>query len=1037
MIKAMIKRPVVLLSALLLIGWSAGNAQKATITEEQRTLLTYPFDDPDPVPILTSNTKIYPYFKYEGYSLEGREEEWKVVKLENDYVEVYVLPQVGGKVWGAIEKSTGEEFIYRNEVMKFRNIAMRGPWTSGGIEFNFGIIGHHPSTATPVDYVLEENEDGSVSCTVGNIDLPSRTQWRVEIRLPADKAYFETRVTWYNPTPLHQAYYNWMTGAAATGEDLEFYTPGDQYLRHSGEALPWPYDERGRDLSKYRENAFGSSKSYHVVGEYNDFFGGYFQNAGYGFGHWAPYEEMPGQKLWLWALSRAGGIWEDLLTDTDGQYIEFQAGRLLVQYSPGSHDNPITQATFEPYTTDQWREIWFPVKAIGGLSDVSEQAVLHVEQQGDGIEVGINALARVSGTLEVSTGDRVIFRQEVDLPPMAVLTRKVPLNDAGAYEVRIPELDLHFSSEVSGRKIDRPFDSGDWPAGESSAEKTYRTGLEDRKFRVFDGAMEKFRQSLELDLYHTGAMVGLAHLHYDRGEYETGLTYARKALQLDTYDPHANYAAGILYRWLGDLVNARENFGWAARSMTYRSVAYAQMAELSLAEGDLAQAALYANKALDFNRFNVNALQVLAIRARKAEDEQAARRYLAALREIDPLLHFYWFEQYLRTEESEDRARFVASHRSELPYQTFLELAIRYASLGLPHEAMQVLDMAPQHPLIDLWRTYLKQDDQSGYFTGVTDMPADFVFPYRRETLNVLQWASEHSDHWKIKYYRALNLWGKGRQAEAAQWMRQCGETPDFAYFYLSRADLLQKEEGRDPLSDLQKARRLESSDWRTWHALTEYYFQKRMFDEAEQTAREAYQKFPDSYVMGMDLARVQVYAGEYESAGQLLESLQVLPFEGASEGRRLFAWAHTGRALDLMANQEYGGAIEALNKAKQWPESLGVGRPHDPEERLQNYLLARCYEATGDWKKAGEIRKEIVTRTRNRLEQRSPLHLLGLRLAEQETAYEIAELLANMSHAGSPATRWVLDRFSHRKSKGGPPAGDRPDMVLLLRALE
>ncbi|MCP4150468.1 MAG: DUF5107 domain-containing protein, partial [bacterium] len=229
-------------------------------------------------------------------------------------------------------------------------------------------------------------------------------------------AQFETRVTWYNPTPLHQAYYNWMTGAAFASDDLEFFTPGDQYLKHSGKAMPWPYDERKRNLSSYQENNFGPSKSYHVVGEYNDFFGGYFKNADYGFGHWAPYEEIPGQKLWLWALSRSGGIWEDLLTDTDGQYIEFQAGRLFVQYSPGSHENPITQATFEPYGTDRWREIWFPVKQIGGMSDVSQTAVLHVEEEKGHIFIGINALENVQGTLEVVSGDDLLFSEELKLP---------------------------------------------------------------------------------------------------------------------------------------------------------------------------------------------------------------------------------------------------------------------------------------------------------------------------------------------------------------------------------------------------------------------------------------------------------------------------------------------------------------------------------------------------------------------------------------------------------------------------------------------
>ena len=271
-------------------------AQEAQIKEESRVLKTYMYSDPDPVPILTSNSKIYPYFKYERYAHDPIDRPWKIVKLENEYIEVYVLPEVGGKVWGAVDKSTGKEYIYRNEVMKFRNISMRGPWTSGGIEFNFGIIGHHPSTATPVDYINQSHEDGSVSCTVGNIDLPSRTQWRVTISVHPGEAFFRTSATWYNPTEVEQSYYNWMTAAAFAQEDLVFYTPGNQYLKHSGEAMPWPMDMHSRSLDKYDQNDFGPSKSYHIVGSYNNFFGGYFEKEDYGFGHLSSYEENPWSK---------------------------------------------------------------------------------------------------------------------------------------------------------------------------------------------------------------------------------------------------------------------------------------------------------------------------------------------------------------------------------------------------------------------------------------------------------------------------------------------------------------------------------------------------------------------------------------------------------------------------------------------------------------------------------------------------------------------------------------------------------------------
>ena len=233
-----------LLAPVLLAIWpSPIAAQTARISEEVRTLSTYPFSEPNPIPILTRDERLYPYHSFEGYSATAEPREWNVVRLENDYIEVFVLPEVGGKVWGAIVKQNGHEFIYRNEVMKFRNIALRGPWTSGGIEFNFGVIGHTPATATPVDYVLQENSDGSVSCWVGSMDLPSRTHWRVEIRLPPDRAWFETNVLWYNPTPLEQPYYNWMTAAAFARDDLEMSIPGNAYLKHSGAEAGTVFDE--------------------------------------------------------------------------------------------------------------------------------------------------------------------------------------------------------------------------------------------------------------------------------------------------------------------------------------------------------------------------------------------------------------------------------------------------------------------------------------------------------------------------------------------------------------------------------------------------------------------------------------------------------------------------------------------------------------------------------------------------------------------------------------------------------------------------
>ena len=232
-------------------------AQQATVREEKRVFPTYMFSGPDPSPIMTRSSmwgrglRLYPYFSFDNLSYTAKDQAWNVVRMENPYIEALIMPDEGGKLIGATEKSTKNEFIYLNHVRKFRHIALRGPWTSGGVELNFGVVGHTPATATPVDYVVRKNADGSVSCFVGNMDLPSRTHWRVEFRMPPDKAYIEVRSLWYNPQPLNQSYYVWMNAANRLTKDLEFIFPGTAHIGHnySVPSRPWPITADGRNLA--------------------------------------------------------------------------------------------------------------------------------------------------------------------------------------------------------------------------------------------------------------------------------------------------------------------------------------------------------------------------------------------------------------------------------------------------------------------------------------------------------------------------------------------------------------------------------------------------------------------------------------------------------------------------------------------------------------------------------------------------------------------------------------------------------------------
>ena len=977
-----------ILCAALTAASCAAPGPRASISEEERVLDTYPFSDPNPVPMLATDRRLYPYHTFEGYAATPEPREWKVVRMENDLIEVFVLPEVGGKVWGAVVKATGHEFIYRNEVMKFRDIALRGPWTSGGIEFNFGVIGHTPATATPVDYHMRENADGSVSTIVGAMDLPSRTSWRVEIRLPPNRAAFETRVLWYNPTPLEQPYYNWMTAAAFARDDLELFVPGNAYLEHSGRVRPWPVDEDGRFLPLYRNNAFGGSKSYHVVGALNDFFGGYYHDDGYGWGHWARHEDMPGRKMWLWALSREGGIWEDLLTDTDGQYVEFQAGRLHVQYQPGADRNPISQAGFDPLSASRWTETWFPLEGTGGLTDASPHGAMHVEREGDRLRVVVQAFGADADTVKAWSGGEQIAARTVALEPLEPVAVEFDVASDSPWRVSLPGLGLEGCSNpgetglggICGlggeRSLSRPFATD--PEAWDALPETDRLVFEARELargRRYAEARALYDRAVAAEPWNREALLGLGALALRSARYEEGLAQARRALQLDTYDPEANFLAGNLYHALGRRADAFDSFGWAARSVAFRAAARVRLAELALDGRDLAEARRHATLALDHDRGSIPAREVLAIASRLARDETGAARVLAELLELDPLNHFVLAERYLaaRAGGSEDQeaaaaaaaARLVASMRSEYPGQTLLELAVSYANRGLPGDAARLLELADEAgggPVAAAWHAFLVDDaDMLG-----AEVDPDLAFPYRAETLPVLRWAAREDPQWGWRYLLGLNLWALNRDAEAADVLATLGDEPDYGPAYAARAHLTEAM-GGDPGPDFRRAVAVDPGSRLLRVSLIRHLQEAGRWAEALEASGRGRELFPDDFNLDLFHVRALLQAGDHGEAIRILANTRVLPSENARESHRLYEFAHVGAALDELDAGDRAAARRHLETALLWPESLGQGRPFDPDERLVRFLLGAVAEGAGGGPAPGPAEAEAVASLRAR----------------------------------------------------------------------
>ena len=976
-------------------------AQQATVTETVETVKTYPFSDPDPV--ADPSDLFYPSFRFDGVSAKGINRQWKVVSLENDYIKLTLFPEIGGKIWGAVDKTTGKEFIYNNHVVKFRDIAMRGPWTSGGIEFNFGIIGHAPTSSTPIDYVTRQKPDGSVSCYVSSYELVTRTLWTVEVNLPKDKAYFTTTTTWHNSSSIDQPYYQWMNAGYPTAGNAEFCYPGTNYIGHGGELHSFPLDEQGRDISWYEKNDFGNSKSYHIVGKYNDFYGAYWHDNDFGSIHHAGYDEKLGMKIFLWGLSREGGIWEDLLTDTNGQYIELQSGRMYNQPASNSSLTPYKHTAFGPQATDRWTEYWFPVKGIKGVSKASRIGALNVLREDGFLKLYFSPLQKLSTTIKLYEGEKEMNSIPLNCGVLETWKDSIPLNKAvaaGRLKVVVGEDLLVYSEVPSDNITSRPKQlpaDFDW----SSAYGLYTQGEQWMNQKVLDKAEKFLLASLEKDPYFVPALTDLASLYYRQGRYDEALARCKTALSINTYDGDVNYLYGLCNMALGNHTDAKDGFSVASYSPRVRSAAYEKLAEMYLMDRNWAKAEHYALRSKEFNQMNLSADHVLMVVYRKTNQPEKAKALIDPLLEDLPLYHAARFEQLYQGEGSghpiDDLQSLI---RNELPFETYMELAEWYESVGCTEEALSLLSCAGNYPIALYKQAYLlhqagNDDESRGMLQRAGALSPAMVFPFRPSSLKALEWAKTVQPDWKIDYYEALIRWANQDKAKALELLENCGEA-DYAPFYLSRASL---KEGESRLADLLKAEQIEMS-WRTGFALINHYVANNQWQKAVETGKKYTKKYPSNYYIGLKYAKALCETGQYQPCISLLSRMQVLPNEGSYAGRAVYREANLYRAMEQLSHKNYKQVVKSVETSKEWPENLGVGKPYDNmiDNRLEDYLEAKAAAGQGDSRKTSALLAAVADYTISRSHFESGNLLSALALRESGKVQEADHMVAAWS---------------------------------------
>ena len=199
----------------------------------------------------------YPYPIRDALTDRREPVAWRTLNLENEYLRLTVLPDLGGHIYSCLDKRSGHEMFYANTAIKKALIGYRGAWAAFGVEFNFP-VSHNWMSMSPVDFATLEHPDGSGSIWVGNVDQVYGGQWRVELRLAPGRSVLEQKVDLYNTSSTRHRYYWWNNGAVQVWDDSHLVYPTELMATHGFTRIErWPIDDKGQDLSVIRNQADG------------------------------------------------------------------------------------------------------------------------------------------------------------------------------------------------------------------------------------------------------------------------------------------------------------------------------------------------------------------------------------------------------------------------------------------------------------------------------------------------------------------------------------------------------------------------------------------------------------------------------------------------------------------------------------------------------------------------------------------------------------------------------------------------------------
>jgi tetratricopeptide (TPR) repeat protein len=764
-----------------------------------------------------SSGRVYPLPFIDRIATDAKVRLWQAVHLENEYLRLMILPELGGRIHVGYDKTNGYDFFYRQNVIKPALVGLAGPWISGGVEFNWPQH-HRPSTFMPVEVEIERNADGSVIVWCSDHDPMLRMNGMHGICLYPGKAYLELKVRLYNRTAHVQTFLWWANVAARVHEKYQSFFPGDvrfvadhakravtSFPLSNGRYYGIDYAERARsgvpaedqppmfvpdgtypanDLSWYANIPVPTS--YMVTGTVLDFFGGYDQAAEAGVVHVANHHIAPGKKQWTWGNHEFGYAWDRNLTDHDGPYVELMAGAYT--------DNQPDFSFLAPGETKSFSQFWYPIRKIGPPQAANLDAAVSMRLESRLAHLGIcvtRAFPRARILLRSSTGLDAEWTQDLSVECPWHMTH--PISETKEF--------AHFSLsvEAEGRLVIHCPPSGIVPAqlqevakeppapeDVATSEELYLTGLHLEQYRHATRNPEIYwREALRRDGHDSRSNNALGRWLLRRGEFSNAETHFRlsiarlTALNPNPYDGEPYYNLGLSLRFQGKEQPAYAAFYKATWNAAWRGPAYHALAETDASRGDWATALEHLQRSLRAESENLNARNLKVMVLRKLSLTAAAQAFLDETRALNLL---------------DTWSRYLESGQAPADGQKILDLSFDLVRSGFLTEALALLsgsDLAFKDgsvPIILYLKAqiYAQLNDltrSAETYRLAAEANPIYCFPSRLEEMVVLELAiAAHGDDSRAPYYLGNLLYDRRRHEDAiAQWEASAERHPDFA----------------------------------------------------------------------------------------------------------------------------------------------------------------------------------------------------------------------------------------------------------------